>query len=159
MKKRRIIIIAVIALAFLVFALGSSDETESDTTSAPAPESTESAEEDQRQAIRDELKERISLTGPSKVRNDVTGNWRISMIVTSETPEDYAKEYYEACFESDDEIHAVVNFTLNTTTKITLTGDSLLIDVYEYVDGEEHDAKMLFGGMPLDSMVISLTDE
>lgn len=83
----------------------------------------------------------------SKVINDVTGNWRISVINKSMDFEEYALSYYKKYFTDDKEIHAIVNFAYMTTTKITATGDMLNVTVYEYVKDEEHDAKKLFGGM------------
>ena len=83
----------------------------------------------------------------SKVINDVTGNWRISVINKSMNFEEYALSYYKKYFTDDKEIHAIVNFAYNTTTKIQVLGDTLGITVYEYVKDEEHDAKALFGGM------------
>lgn len=63
---------------------------------------------------------------------------------------EYALDYYNTLFSSDDEIHAVVNFTLNPTTKISVLYDGTLdIMVLECVDGEEHDANLLFSGNPL----------
>lgn len=59
----------------------------------------------------------------SDVRNDVTGNWRISTIADNIDMVDYAIEYYNKYFESDDEIHAIVNFNYNTTTKISVIGN------------------------------------
>ena len=55
---------------------------------------------------------------------------------------------YRPClfFKSDDEIHAIVNFNYKTTTKISVMGNLLDVSVYEYVDKEEHDAKLLFSG-------------
>lgn len=83
----------------------------------------------------------------SKVINDVTGNWRISVINKSMNFEEYALSYYKKYFTDDKEIHAIVNFAYNTTTKIQVFGDTLGVTVYEYVKDEEHDAKALFGGM------------
>ena len=57
--------------------------------------------------------------------------------------------YYKEYFKSDDEIHAIVNFNYKTTTKISVMGNLLDVSVYEYVDKEEHDAKLLFSGMLL----------
>lgn len=89
----------------------------------------------------------IDFLFSDSVRNDVTGNWRISLISDSATPETYALDYYNTLFSSDDEIHAIVNFSLNTTTKISVLYAGVLdVTVLEYVDGEEHDAKKLFGG-------------
>lgn len=60
--------------------------------------------------------------------------------------QNYALAYYKEYFKSDDEIHAIVNFNYKTTTQISVLGDILDVSVHEYVDGEEHDAKLLFGG-------------
>ena len=82
----------------------------------------------------------------SNVRNDVTGNWRIATIAENIEMQDYALDYYKEYFKSDDEIHAIVNFNYKTTTKISVMGNLLDVSVYEYVDKEEHDAKLLFSG-------------
>ena len=80
------------------------------------------------------------------VPNDVTGNWRISTIAENIEMQNYALAYYKEYFKSDDEIHAIVNFNYKTTTQISVLGDILDVSVHEYVDGEEHDAKLLFSG-------------
>ena len=85
----------------------------------------------------------------SKVRNDSTGNWKVSTIAESIDIQDYALDYYKKYFESDKEIHAIVNFNYNTTTKISVAGNLLDVTIHEYVDKEEHDAKLLFSGMVL----------
>lgn len=90
------------------------------------------------------------------VRNDVTGNWRISTTSDSFAPADYAMEYYETMFSSDDELHAIWNATLRTTTRISASNGLLFADTHEYVDGEEHDAKLLFSGMLLTSKVYTI---
>jgi hypothetical protein len=83
------------------------------------------------------------------VRNDVTGNWRVATIAENIDISEYALDYYNEYFESDDEIHAIINFNYNTTTQIRVLGNQLDVTVYEYVDKEEHDAKLLFSGMKL----------
>ena len=90
------------------------------------------------------------------VRNDVTGQWKISTTSDSLVPADYAIEYYNALFSSDDEIHAIWNATLNTTTRITVSNGMLYVDTLEYVAGEEHDANILFSGNVLDSKIINI---
>ncbi len=91
------------------------------------------------------------------VMNDVTGKWRLSRIASSILPEDYAVDYYHTLFSSDDEIHAIVNFSLNTTTSISVLYDGMLyVHTHEYVDKEEHDAKSLFGGMLLSEYWINI---
>lgn len=90
------------------------------------------------------------------VRNDVTGNWRLAAGSSSIPVADCAFEYYNTMFLSDDEIHAVWNASLGTTTCIKAMSGLLFVDTYEYVDGEEHDAKLLFSGLLLDSQILDL---
>lgn len=89
------------------------------------------------------------------VPNDVTGNWRISTIAENIEMQDCALDYYKKYFKSDDEIHAIVNFNYNTTTKISVSGNMINVSVYEYVKKEEHDARLLFGGMLLKEYCVS----
>lgn len=90
------------------------------------------------------------------VRNDVTGNWRIATIAENIQIQDYALDYYKEYFQSDKEIHAIVNITLKTTTKLSVIGDSIYVTIHEYVDKEEHDAKILFSGMVLKEYIIDM---
>ena len=93
---------------------------------------------------------KISTSKPTKVRNDTTGNWKLSKIATTDDILEYAKSYYDNNFTSDDEIHAIVNFTLNTTTCVSTLFDNIIsVTIHEYVDKEEHDANKLFNGMVL----------
>ena len=92
----------------------------------------------------------ISTSKPGKVTNDVTGNWRLSKINTSDDIIEYVKSYYENNFNNDSEIHAIINFTLNTTTNVSVLFDNILsVTIHEYVNKEELDAKKLFSGMVL----------
>lgn len=91
------------------------------------------------------------------VRDDVTDRWRISTTTTSQTATEFAIDYYNTLFSSDDEIHAIVNFSLNTTTSISVIYQGTLdVIIREYVDGEEHNAKTLFGGMLLGEYFINI---
>ena len=85
------------------------------------------------------------------VRNDVTGNWRLARYASPENFLDHAVDYYNAYFENDDEIHFVINFTLNTTSVIQkMPGMNILdVTVKEYVSKEEHDADLLGSGTVL----------
>lgn len=96
----------------------------------------------------------VEVSFRDQVRNDVTGKWRFSSTADSTPPADFALEYYQTLFSSDDEVHAVWNATLGTMTRITCSGGLLYVDTLEYVDGEEHDAKTLFSGDVLDSVII-----
>ena len=109
-----------------------------------------------KQVAQDELKTNISLTWlTSSVKNDSTGKWRVSECLTDQQPSEWAKQYYEAFFESDDEVHAVINFTLNTTNRITVAGDQINIDIMDYVQGEEHYADLLFSGNFIETQTVS----
>lgn len=89
---------------------------------------------------------------PQSVRNDTTGSWKYCMIAQSGiTAEDYAYNYYKTCFEPGDTVHYVVNVSTNTTTCISDLGGLVAVTTTEYVDGEEHDASTLGGGMVLGS--------
>lgn len=91
------------------------------------------------------------------VNNDVTGKWRISKVNTSMSVEEYASEYYKEMFSADDEVHAVVNFALSTTNRITVMDSKTLdVSILEYVDREEHDAKELFGGKVLAEFTVDI---
>lgn len=91
------------------------------------------------------------------VNNDVTGKWRIAKVSTKISTEKYALDYYKKFFSSDDEIHAIVNFTDSTTTCITqLFSDTIDVTIHNYIDGEEHDAKVLFGGDTLEEYWINV---
>ena len=89
------------------------------------------------------------------VYGDVTGNWRYSGFSESGIDiTEYALDYYNKYFESDKEIHAVVNFANKTTTQISFSMGMLFVTVREYVDGEEHDAKLTFSGNVLQDFIV-----
>lgn len=96
----------------------------------------------------------IDINYFSDVRNDVTGNWRYSMTADNIDIENYALSYYKTYFKSDAEIHGIVNFTRKTTSSIRVNGGILFLDIYDYVDGEEKDAKLMFSGTLLKSYMI-----
>ena len=98
----------------------------------------------------------VDLLFYDSVRNDVTGRWRYSATSSSTVPADFALEYYNEMFSSDDELHGVWNTTLGTMTSISTYGNMLFVDTHEYVDGEEHDANLMFSGMLLDSKIIDI---
>ncbi len=98
----------------------------------------------------------MELQYADNVRNDVTGNWRLSRTASGKAVSDYAMEYYETMFSNDEEVHGIVNFILNTTTRINAMSGCLFVDTYEYVDKEEHDAKILFSGELLTSKIFDL---
>ncbi len=89
-------------------------------------------------------------------RNDVTGNWRLARIAENINIEEYAVDYYNYYFKSDSEIHIIINFTLNTTTSITVMGNLLDVTTMEYVNKEEHDAALACSGMLLSEYHVSI---
>lgn len=86
---------------------------------------------------------------PLKVRNDSTGNWRYATIAENIDIQDYALDYYKKYFESDDEVHFILNYNYNTTTRINKLANLLVVTVHERVDKEQNDAKTLCSGMML----------
>lgn len=96
----------------------------------------------------------ISMNFAGNVRNDVTENWRYSTTSEDIDIENYALSYYQEYFESDNEIHGIINFTRKTTARLNVSGNMIFLSLYDYVDGEEHDAKIMFSGTPLASYII-----
>lgn len=92
----------------------------------------------------DDIDKKLPITD---VENDVTGKWKLARIADNINIEEYALSYYNKYFKSGDIVHAIVNFNYRTTTKISVIGDKLDVEVHEYVDKEEHDAKKMFSGM------------
>lgn len=89
----------------------------------------------------------ISDSSPREVLNDKTGKWKLSRISTTENILEYAKSYYKINFNNDKEIHAIVNFTLSKTVKISKLFDNVIsVTIHEYIDKEELDANKLFNG-------------
>lgn len=112
---------------------------------------------DPRSGLRKELEDKYSITKPmTKVLNDVTGKWRLADCVTSANVTEYAKDYYDAYFDSDDEVHFIINFGTHTTNKLIVQSGMMFISVYEHVDREETDAKKLGHGALLDEYEIQL---
>ncbi len=169
MRKVLSITMAALMLLSLVACGGSDKEPEStpeptpaaEPTPEPTPEPTEEPE-DSTDKDGDGILDSGTYTLPCgveldfspKVRNDTTGNWRFSATAYNVPPADFAFEYYQMMFSSDDEIHAIWNATLGTMTRVSVMSGLLFVDTMEYVDGEQHDANLLFSGMLLDSRVL-----
>lgn len=128
-------------------------ETETTEPETVEQEPTEKAEEPAAGKNIDDIGTYFSV---SDVRNDVTGNWRISTIAENIDIQEYALSYYKEYFKDDKEIHAIVNFNYKTTTKISVIGNTLDVSIYDYVDGEEHDAKLLFSGTLLKEYSVNM---
>lgn len=115
---------------------------------------------DDKEALREAFNSSLGDNKPlwyDSVRNDVTGNWRELVIYSDKAiDKDLAIEYCKAYFESDDEVHFIVNLYLKTTTQLNKYGDTLSVTCKEYKDKEEHDAKELGSGDVLDSFVVNI---
>lgn len=98
----------------------------------------------------------FDVTFSDTYRNDVTGNWRLARIAEDINIEEYAVDYYKSYFKSDSEVHIIINFTLNTTTCITVMGDLLDVTTTDYVDKEEHDAKLACSGTLLNEYFVNM---
>lgn len=133
-------------------------ETEAEATTEPEttiPETeveTEPPTEPKKQVGKDiDTLNMFSYNG--NVRNDVTGNWRYAVFADAgKNVAEYAVSYYDKYMSGNNtEIHAVINFSDMTTTKIVQAIDpnKLALTVYSYVDGEEHDANLMFSGKVL----------
>jgi len=96
----------------------------------------------------------LTWYGPSPVNNDVTGKWYLARVNGSGEMVDYALSYFLKHFGSDDEVHFLVNFGTGTTTRLNYADGLLFVSTYEYVDGEENDAKVMPSGMLLGSFII-----
>lgn len=88
----------------------------------------------------------INIDLTKSVRNDATGDWRLTRMTADVEFTEYGLDYYRNYFESDDEVHVIVNFTKNTTTIVNYMFGMLDVTVHEYVENEEHDAKIIGNG-------------
>ncbi len=137
------------------------EETESNMQQEPIVEETETQEEvshrDGMYGISDKKISALdSSFSVSDVRNDVTGKLRISVVAENMQMVEYALNYYNRYIHNNEEVHGIVNFNNYTTTYISSLGmdDRLFVTVHEYVDGEEHDANLLFSGMVLEDYIV-----
>lgn len=88
--------------------------------------------------------------------NDTTGNWRLAKITENIAIEEHTLDYYNNYFQADNEVHIIINFTLNTTSNITVMGNLLDVTTYDYVDQEEHDAKLACSGTLLSEYHVNI---
>ena len=96
----------------------------------------------------------LHLVYYESVIDDVTGKWRLSVMSEDVDIQDYVYSYYNKYFKDDTEIHGIVNLSSNTTARISCVSGMLFVTEYSYVDGEEHDAKLLYSGTPLKSYIV-----
>lgn len=122
----------------------------SDTNQAEIPEPRETAI-----GKSDKSVDGLITIKATTVRNDKTGNWRYSGFSESRVDiSEYALSYYNEYFESDKEIHAVINFANKTTTRISCFGEMLFVTVLKYVEKEEHDANIMFSGEVIKDYIV-----
>lgn len=172
------VIISVIALGIIgIFNKGSNDEPtntpentttlsqindtpSSDIENNEGTEPTEMHEDDKSEEINTEAESNdplgFNVMFSKTYRNDATGNWRLARIAENIDIEEYAVDYYNNYFESDSEVHIIINFTLNTTTRITVMGNVLDVCIMDYVDKEEHDASLACTGTLLKEYHVSI---
>ncbi len=85
----------------------------------------------------------------TSIPNDLTGKWRMVKINDDINIEEYALSYYKENFKNDEEIHAIINTNLNTTTCISNSGNFVDVRILEHILNEEINAKKLFSGKKL----------
>lgn len=148
LKKQLCAGVLALALAFSLTACGGSSSSSESVSSESVASSVSSAPESESISAESSPLDGINFRA-DKVRNDATGNWRISCIAENIDMSEYALDYYKQYFTDDSEIHFIVNFNYNTTTKIMNMGGDLDVTVQEYVSKEEHDANLLGSGSVL----------
>ena len=153
-KKIGIVLIVIIVLCIIgIIASPSDDKKDDGNPKQPEQQNTEATEQasattEPKTKEKDEPAEidGVDIIFSDTVRNDKTGNWRLAKVTGDKSAEEYAVDYYKQYFKSDNEVHAVVNFTLNTTACITCVGDTLNVRIYEHIKDEEQYAENLFTG-------------
>lgn len=153
MKRKNVIALCITVFAFVLIGT-SCGSSGSSTSSKQSGDSTTDSQESETTSNKDIAGVDISFSGP--MNDDVTGNFRLARVNTQKETKDYAVDYYHSYFANDDEIHWIVNFSLNTTSSITCMGDQLYIDTYDYVKDEELSAKEIGGGTLLSEYTIDL---
>ena len=93
-----------------------------------------------------ELSEKLQVCFYPSVPNDKTGRWRLATTSTTTPIVGYALNYYKDYFKSDDEIHGIVNKELDQTYSLSIVAGQLYVVTHKYLEGEEKDASLLFGG-------------
>ena len=134
------IILIVLILIAVVSVDPDKDPSSESTASAPSPESETEVSESESSSFD------FSIEYYDNFRNDVTGKWRKALVSTSEPIQDYALDYYREYFGSDDEVHVIYNFSLNTVNCMKVSNDEIFVSITDYVKGEEHDAKVACSG-------------
>lgn len=132
----------------------SQSTVEQNTIPESSPSASQASQIRQDGAVTYKLPNGAELDFYDSVPGDVTGRWRVAVTSSSTSPSNYAVDYYNNVFSSDDEIHAICDPSLGTTTRITVDQNRLLVDTLKYVDEEEKDAKLLFSGDVVRSKIL-----
>lgn len=119
-----------------------------------SPSASQASQIRQDGAVTYKLPNGAELDFYDSVPGDVTGRWRVAVTSSSTSPSNYAVDYYNNVFSSDDEIHAICDPALGTTTRLMVNAGLLFVDTLKYVDGEERDAKLLFSGDVVRSKIL-----
>lgn len=126
------------------------EETQQPETEEQTEETAEHRTGDNIVGISDKDITEIYSTNYDTVRNDVTERWKCLVLAENNFDvTEYALSCYKNHFDSDETILAVINLTTKTSTSISKVAGNLYVSQYEYVDGEEHDAKIMFSGTHL----------
>ena len=93
------------------------------------------------------------------IRNDTTGNWKSVLVAEKLDVVKNAVDLYDYYFDDNKTILAVINMSTKTTAKISVLYDGTLdVTIYGYVDGEEHDANLMFSGNVLSEYWVTIKD-
>ena len=163
MKEKKRKMVGIVLIAIIVFCIigiiASPSDDKKDNNEPTQEEQTEQknaeVNEQDSENVEPETEKKdevadidgVDIMFSDTVRNDKTGNWRLARVTGNRTAEEYAVDYYNKYFKEDNEVHAVVNYTLNTTACITCVGDTLNVRIYEHIEDEEQYAEDLFTGM------------
>ena len=125
-------------------------DKETEQTEKQTEETVEHRTGDNIVGISDKDMTEVYSTKYDSVRNDVTEKWKCLVIAENNFDiTEYALSCYKNYFDSDETILAVINLTTKTSASIRKVAGNLYVSQYEYVDGEEHDAKIMFSGTHL----------
>lgn len=131
------------------------EETQKPETKKQTEETVEHRTGDNIVGISDKDITEIHSTNYDTVRNDVTERWKCLVLAENNFDvTEYALSCYKNHFDSDETILAVINLTTKTSTSISKVAGNLYVSEYEYVDGEEHDAKIMFSGTHLVDYIV-----
>ena len=154
-KKKFCIVSVVFLISMILVIITSPDYDQKNSVNTKdnnfTEESDGSNDKEGIKKIKKELKEKYDISEPSSfVQGDVTGKWRVLVVANSTPPSEYAVDYARAYIENTDTtIHYIINFSLKTTSQIQISFGIVSVKTTEYVDKEEHNAKIIGEGMLL----------